>query len=73
MRLVFDRGTLLIEDPPADLDPAALAAISEIRWDDRVGKHRAGGGRDRRGRQTPADVDTGWIRDSGSRLLHEST
>src|SRR6185436_88082 len=38
VRLVFDRGTLLLEDPPADLD---LAAFPECRWDSRVGKHRA--------------------------------
>jgi hypothetical protein len=38
VRLVFDRGTLLVEDPPADLD---LAAFPECRWDSRVGKHRA--------------------------------
>ena len=38
MRLVFDRGTLLLEDLPADLD---LAAFPEVRWDSRVGKLRA--------------------------------
>jgi hypothetical protein len=38
VRLTFDRGTLLIEDPPGDLD---LAELPEVRWDPRVGKHRA--------------------------------
>jgi len=38
VRLTFDRGTLLIDDPPAGLD---LAELPEVRWDPRVGKHRA--------------------------------
>src|SRR5438045_7891673 len=41
VRLVFDRGTVLLEDPPADLDFTGLPAQLEIRWDPRVGKHRA--------------------------------
>jgi superfamily II DNA or RNA helicase len=38
VRLQFDRGTLLIEDPPDTLDAAELP---DVRWDPRVGKHRA--------------------------------
>ena len=38
VRLTFDRGTLLIEDPPAGLD---LAELPEVRWDPRVGRYRA--------------------------------
>jgi superfamily II DNA or RNA helicase len=38
VRLTFDRGTLLIEDPPADLD---FSELPEVRWDPRVSKHRA--------------------------------
>ena len=35
---MFDRGTLLIDDPPAEFD---VAELPEVRWDPRVGKHRA--------------------------------
>ena len=38
MRLTFDRGTVVIEDPTEDFDPAAL---TDLKWDPRVGKHRA--------------------------------
>ena len=38
MRLLFDRGTLLLESPPPDLDATALP---EVRWDPRVLAHRA--------------------------------
>jgi len=38
MRLVFDRGTLLLHDAPADLDAAELPGV---RWDERVGALRA--------------------------------
>lgn len=41
MRLAFDRGTLLVEDPPDSLELAELSELPEIRWDPRVGKHRA--------------------------------
>jgi superfamily II DNA or RNA helicase len=41
VRLVFDRGTLLLEDPPANLDLSQVSKASDIRWDPRVGKHRA--------------------------------
>lgn len=38
MRLTFDRGTLLLEEPPAELD---IAALPEVQWDPRVDKYRA--------------------------------
>jgi superfamily II DNA or RNA helicase len=38
VRLSFDRGTVLLEDPPADLAPAEIPGVL---WDARVGKHRA--------------------------------
>jgi len=38
VRLTFDRGTLLIEEPEPGL---ALGELPEVRWDPRVGKHRA--------------------------------
>ena len=38
VRLTFDRGTLLFEDPPETLN---LAQLPEVRWDPRVGQHRA--------------------------------
>jgi len=41
VRLTFDRGTVLVEDPRAGLDLAELAELAELRWDPRVGKHRA--------------------------------
>lgn len=37
-RVVFDRGTLLLEDLPAGLEPGGLPGV---RWDDRVGAWRA--------------------------------
>src|SRR5581483_2871403 len=37
MRLLFDRGTLLLEDPPAGL---ALDELPGVLWDSRVGAHR---------------------------------
>ena len=40
VRLTFDRGTLLLEEPPADLD---VGALPEVQWDARVGKYRAPG------------------------------
>ena len=41
VRLLFDRGTLLLTSPPATLEPAALASLPEVRWDPRVLAHRA--------------------------------
>lgn len=42
VRLTFDRGTLLIDDPPAGVDLASLLeSLFDVRWDPRVGKHRA--------------------------------
>ena len=41
MRLVFDRGTLLLESPPPELDPGRLPQTLEVRWDPRVLHHRA--------------------------------
>jgi superfamily II DNA or RNA helicase len=44
VRLLFDRGTLLLTSPPATLDPATLASLPptlEVRWDPRVLAHRA--------------------------------
>src|SRR6185503_21216356 len=38
VRLLFDRGTLLLESPPPELDAVALP---EVRWDPRVLAHRA--------------------------------
>jgi superfamily II DNA or RNA helicase len=38
MRLKFDRGTILVADPPADID---LGAAPGVRWDQRVHVHRA--------------------------------
>ncbi|HEX2659471.1 MAG TPA: DEAD/DEAH box helicase family protein, partial [Polyangia bacterium] len=38
MRLTFDRGTVLFDDPPPSFDPAGLP---DVKWDPRVGKHRA--------------------------------
>jgi superfamily II DNA or RNA helicase len=38
VRLLFDRGTILLRDPPPDLDPGVLPGV---RWDPRVGAHRA--------------------------------
>lgn len=38
MRLRFDRGTILVADPPRELD---LAEAPGVRWDPRVGAHRA--------------------------------
>jgi superfamily II DNA or RNA helicase len=38
VRLIFDRGTLLLDGPPPDLD---VAALPEVRWDLRVVAHRA--------------------------------
>jgi superfamily II DNA or RNA helicase len=38
MRLVFDRGTLLLLDPPPGLD---LDGVAGVRWDQRVSAHRA--------------------------------
>lgn len=38
MRLVFDRGTLLLRDVPEGVDPAALEGVL---WDPRVGAFRA--------------------------------
>lgn len=38
MRLTFDRGTVLIEDPPAGFD---VGELPEVRWDPRVHRHRA--------------------------------
>lgn len=38
MRLVFDRGTILLLDPPARLD---LAEVPDVLWDPRVRAHRA--------------------------------
>ncbi|HEY3360178.1 MAG TPA: DEAD/DEAH box helicase family protein [Polyangia bacterium] len=40
MRLLFDRGTILLDAPPAELDPTALPGVA---WDDRVAAHRAPG------------------------------
>ncbi len=37
MQLQFDRGTILITDPPAGL---ALSEIPGVRWDSRVSAHR---------------------------------
>jgi superfamily II DNA or RNA helicase len=41
VRLLFDRGTLLLEGAPSDLDPTALPDQLELRWDPRVLRHRA--------------------------------
>jgi len=41
VRLLFDRGTLLLADPPPDLDPADFDTLPEVRWDPRVLAHRA--------------------------------
>jgi superfamily II DNA or RNA helicase len=42
VRLTFDRGTVLLDEPPSDLDLADhLADHLELKWDPRVGKHRA--------------------------------
>ncbi|HYY05600.1 MAG TPA: DEAD/DEAH box helicase family protein, partial [Candidatus Limnocylindria bacterium] len=38
VRLVFDRGTILVRDPPPGFDPEGLPGL---RWDSRVGAHRA--------------------------------
>ena len=38
MDLRFDQGTILLTDPPADVD---LAAAPGVRWDPRVHAHRA--------------------------------
>jgi hypothetical protein len=38
MKLQFDRGTIVLTDPPTDLD---LAAAPGVLWDSRVGAHRA--------------------------------
>jgi superfamily II DNA or RNA helicase len=38
VHLSFDRGTVLLEDPPADLVPTEIPGVL---WDARVGKHRA--------------------------------
>ena len=38
MRLEFDRGTLVLYDPPPGFD---LTAIPGVLWDARVGCHRA--------------------------------
>jgi superfamily II DNA or RNA helicase len=38
MKLQFDRGTIVLTDPPTDLD---LAAAPGVLWDPRVGAHRA--------------------------------
>ena len=38
MRLSFDRGTLLLQDTTEGVDPAEIPGV---RWDPRVGKHRA--------------------------------
>ena len=38
MRLVFDRGTVLIPDPPQDVD---LADVRGLLWDPRVKAYRA--------------------------------
>ena len=38
MRLDFDRGTILLREPPAGLE---LADVPGVRWDPRVGAHRA--------------------------------
>lgn len=38
MRLLFDRGTILVLDPPAGLD---LAELPGVLWDPRVQAHRA--------------------------------
>jgi superfamily II DNA or RNA helicase len=38
MRLVFDRGTVVVEDPPGGL---ALREVSGFVWDPRIGAHRA--------------------------------
>jgi superfamily II DNA or RNA helicase len=40
VRLVFDRGTLLLADVPAEAD---LVGIPGVMWDPRVGAHRAPG------------------------------
>ncbi len=37
VRLVFDRGTLLLLDPPPHLD---LSGFADVLWDARVGAHR---------------------------------
>lgn len=38
MRLLFDRGTLVLDDPPASFDPTQLPGV---RWDARVQAYRA--------------------------------
>jgi superfamily II DNA or RNA helicase len=38
VRLLFDRGTILLRDPPAGFD---LLEIAGVLWDPRVGAHRA--------------------------------
>src|SRR6516164_6524861 len=38
MRLQFDRGTIVLTDPPNDLDPAEAPGVL---WDARVRAHRA--------------------------------
>lgn len=38
VRLTFDRGTLLIDEPPEGLD---IASLPEVHWDARVNRYRA--------------------------------
>ncbi|HEY4183953.1 MAG TPA: hypothetical protein VGP07_02750 [Polyangia bacterium] len=38
MRLTFDRGTLLLAEPPSGFDPATIAGVL---WDERVEGYRA--------------------------------
>lgn len=38
MRLIFDRGTIVLRDVPVDLDPSNLPGVI---WDPRIGAHRA--------------------------------
>jgi superfamily II DNA or RNA helicase len=54
VKLRFDRGTILLTEPPKDLD---LRAAPAVLWDSRVGAHRAPASRH-------AEV-SGWLRRAG--------
>ena len=65
MKLRFDRGTILLTDPPADLD---LAQAPGVLWDHRVHAHRAPAG------SYPALKS--WLLEAGARfqdiLVHQT-